>query len=70
MPDLTQKPPEQHTPGDLYTLAVAFAHCPTHRAQLEESEARHAAYGESISRRDRLTLGLRSLPPRQVTEGV
>lgn len=67
MPDLTQKPPEQHTPGDLYTLAVAFAHCPTHRAQLEESEARYAAYGESISRRDRLTLGLRAARTPAVT---
>ncbi|MFE7837472.1 hypothetical protein ACFU53_15965 [Streptomyces sp. NPDC057474] len=54
----------QPTPRDVYTYADAVAHCPTHRAQHKQAEARYAEflaeYGASIQRRDRLTLGLRA----------
>lgn len=48
------------------TYADAVAHCPKHRAQHDEAEARHAEFltanSASIARRDRLTLGRRTLP--------
>lgn len=53
-----------HTPdqADIFMAArVAdhLAHCPDCRNRAEQADARAAAYGESISRRDRLALGLR-----------
>jgi hypothetical protein len=55
----------------VYTYADAVAHCPAHRAQHEQAEARHAEFlaenGASIQRRDRLTLGLRTARTTAVT---
>lgn len=52
------------------TAADAVAHCPEHRVQHDEAEARYAAFlaenGASMARRDRLTLGRRTLPRRAV----
>jgi hypothetical protein len=65
MRDRSGASPTKHTPHtwtDL-TYADAVADCPTHRAQYEQAEARHAEFsaanGKSIARRDRIQLGLR-----------
>ena len=50
------------TPGDVYVaaaLADHLAHCVDCRERAEAAEVRATEYGESIRRRDRLTLGLR-----------
>lgn len=49
------------SPGDIYVAAAVadhLAHCTNCREQSEAAEARYAAYGESIARRDRIQLGL------------
>jgi hypothetical protein len=59
----TEHSPGAHTtphPADIYMAArVAdhLAHCPGCRTRAEQAEVRAAAYGESMARRDRLTLG-------------
>lgn len=66
----TQQAPDQPTPTQndgtptwrTLTYADAVAHCPKHRAQHEEAEARYAEFraenGASMARRDRQQLGL------------
>ena len=41
MADRIDQPTQQPSPGDVYTTAVAVAHCPTHRAQHEDAETRY-----------------------------
>ncbi|WP_406325205.1 hypothetical protein [Streptomyces niveus] len=51
------------TPGDIYvaaSIAEHRAHCTSCRVRAEEAEARYAGYGESVQRRDRVQLGLRT----------
>lgn len=63
-PQYPQHSPDAPTaprPGDVYTAAATadhLVHCPGCREQADANEARRAEYGESIARRDRLTLGL------------
>lgn len=66
----TDQQPQQPTPTQNsgaptwrpLTYADAVAHCPTHRAQHEEAQARYAEFlaanGASMRRRDRQQLGL------------
>jgi predicted anti-sigma-YlaC factor YlaD len=39
-------------------VADHLAHCPPCRERAEQAEARYAAYGASMARRDRVQLGL------------
>jgi hypothetical protein len=53
---------QQPTPGGIYVAAAMADHlarCAPCRQRAEETGARSSEYGESIRRRDRLTLGLR-----------
>lgn len=54
--------PEPDAADILMAARVAdhLAHCPDCRNRAEQAEVRAAAYGESIARRDRLTLGPRT----------
>jgi hypothetical protein len=53
------------------TYADAVADCPTHRAQHEQAEARHAEFsaanGASVARRDRIQLSLQLAKRTAVT---
>lgn len=58
------------SPGDIYVDAAQAdhrAHCTSCREQAEATEARYAEYGESMARRDRIQLGLRSVRTTAVT---
>ncbi|MGQ5640784.1 MULTISPECIES: hypothetical protein [unclassified Streptomyces] len=60
----------QPTPGDIYVATVMadhLAHCAPCRQWAKETDARSNEYGESIRRRDRLTLGLRTTRTTAVT---